>query len=218
MAPTNAPDVFFGAYLRFSTEDKRAGAALAGPDNAVGDIGSIVWKLDDDKSPRAWIENPYGQLVGFLDKADSHRLALYRAKEWTIRTVLSFTAYSEGPDQGEYWGQVAVFAYAPRHADTFETFVRAFARKAADGLRPDPALGQAGVRQVIENPDAWVPGSKTKIPAAAGTAVLKDHRTLHDKMLDQSRNGNKGCLIGGWAFILAVVAAIVWALHSIGLF
>jgi len=60
-------DIYFGEYVRFSTSDKKVGAALAGPDNAVGDIGTIEFVLDDSKRQVAWLKNPYGQLVGFLN-------------------------------------------------------------------------------------------------------------------------------------------------------
>lgn len=219
MTSTNASDVYFGAYVRFQTVDKRSGAAIAGPDNAVGDCGEIVWQLDEKKRQQAWLKNRFGQLVGYLDHADSYKLAIYRAKGWTIRYVLSFTAYSETPGPGVYWGQVAVIAYAPRYADEFDAFVRAFARKAADGSRPDPALGAAGVASVLADPTGWEPSNKVKIPKGSGrTVILKDRRSAHDKLLDKGRSGNIGCYIVSWAFILGLVALAVWAAHSMGLF
>ena len=66
-------DIYFGEYVRFSTSDKKGGAALAGPDNAVGDIGTIEFVLDDSKRQVAWLKNPYGQLVGFLNNHDSYK-------------------------------------------------------------------------------------------------------------------------------------------------
>ncbi len=218
MAPTNASDVFFGAYLRFDTADKKDGAALAGPDNAIGDVGEIAWQLDDYKRQQAWLKNPYGHLIGHLSVADSYQLAVYHAKGWTIRYVLSFTAYSEEPEPGVYWGQVAVFAYAPRYAEAFDAFVRRFAEKAGDGLRPDPELGDADVAAVLADPASWNPTSKVKIPQSSGrTAILKDHRSMHDKLLDKGRSGNIGCYIIGWAFILGLVALVVWFIHSLGI-
>lgn len=219
MASTNASDTYFGSYARFQTADKRSGALLASSDNAVGDIGEIVWKLDERKRQQAWLENPYGQTIGCLDHADSHKLALCHAKGWILRYVLSFTAYSEEPAPGVYWGQVAVFAYPPRYRDEFDTFVKAFAKAAADGSRPDPSMNAAGVARVLADPNGWTPSNKVKIPKGDGrTVILKDHRSAHDKLLDKSRSGNIGCYIVSWAFLLALVAGVVWLLHSMGLF
>ena len=72
-------DIYFGEYVRFSTADKKVGAALAGPDNAVGDIGTIEFVLDDSKRQVAWLKNPYGQLVGFLNNHDSYNAAVMGA-------------------------------------------------------------------------------------------------------------------------------------------
>ena len=197
-------DIYYGEYVRFSTADKKVGAALAGPDNAVGDIGTIEFVLDDSKKQIAWLKNPYGQLVGFLNNHDSYNAAVMAAKGWELHYVLSFTAYSEEPDPGEYWGQVALIAFAPRYAEEFNVFLKAFAKAAGDGSRPDPK---------------WKPSSKIKIPRGGGrTAILKDHRSVHDSMLDAARSKKVGCYIISWAFILAVVTLVVWALHKFGLF
>ena len=125
-------DIYFGEYVRFSTSDKKVGAALAGPDNAVGDIGTIEFVLDDSKRQVAWLKNPYGQLVGFLNNHDSYNAAVMAAKGWELHYVLSFTAYSEEPEPGEYWGQVALIAFAPRYAEEFNVFLKAFAKAAGD--------------------------------------------------------------------------------------
>ncbi len=219
MAHFNASDVYFGTYARFSTTDKKSGAVLAGPDSAVGDIGTITWRLDEEKRQQAWLQNPYGAEIGFLDARISHTLALYKAKGWTIRYVLSFTAYSDSPKTGGYWGQAAIIAYAPRYAEQFDQFVKAFAERAGEGLRPDPDLNPQAVEAIANDPASWKPGAKVKIPQGDGhNAVLKNHRTLHDKLLDQARRKNIGCYIVGWAFIFAIVAAFVWLLHSLGLF
>lgn len=217
--PTNASDVYYGAYVRFQTVDKRAGAALTGSDNAVGDCGEIVWQLDEEKRQQAWLKNPYGHLIGHLNPPDSYTLAVYHAKGWTLRYVLSFTAYSEEPEPGSYWGQVAIIAYAPRYEQQFSHFLKSFAHAAGEGLRPDPALSTSGVSRVIEDPASWATTNKVKIPQEGGkTVILKDHRSMHDKVLDQGRSRNIGCYIISWAFIIAVIAGIAWLLHIMGIF
>lgn len=155
-------DIYFGEYVRFSTSDKKVGAALAGPDNAVGDIGTIEFVLDDSKRQVAWLKNPYGQLVGFLNNHDSYNAAVMAAKGWELHYVLSFTAYSEEPEPGEYWGQVALIAFAPRYTEEFNVFLKAFAKAAGDGLRPDPKLSNDSIVSVLANPAEWKPSSKIK--------------------------------------------------------
>ena len=141
------------------------------------------------------------------------------AKGWELHYVLSFTAYSEEPEPGEYWGQVALIAFAPRYTEEFNVFLKAFAKAAGDGLRPDPKLSNDSIVSVLANPAEWKPSSKIKIPRGGGrTAILKDHRSVHDSMLDAARSKKVGCYIVSWAFILAVVTLVVWALHKFGLF
>lgn len=219
MAHFNASDAYFGTYARFQTEGARAGAALAGPDNAIGDMGDIEWREDACGRPQAWLRNPYGHAIGFLDAGTSHTLAIYRAKGWAIRSVLSIVAYSDEPAPGSYWGEAALIAYAPRYAEQFEAFLKAFAHRTAEGLRPDPDLGQTAIEGIIADSGSWEPSGKVRPARGNGrTAILKDHRTLHDKLLDQARSGKAGCYIVGWGFIAACIALAAWAMHALGVF
>lgn len=218
MAHFNASDIYHGAYVRFGTSDKRSGAAVVGPDNVVGDIGTIAWDTDESKRQRAWLQNPYGAKFGFLDPEASYSLALLQAKGWTIRYVLSFVAYGEDVQPGGYWGEVAIIAFAPRYSEQFEAFLQSFARQAGEGLRPDPDLNPAAV-EAIASGCSWKPGGKVRIPRTDGrSAIIKDHRTIRDKILDQARSKNPGCYVISWLFIIAIVAGVVWALHSAGVF
>ncbi|MFR4803546.1 MAG: hypothetical protein ACLT98_09635 [Eggerthellaceae bacterium] len=217
MASTNASDVYFGAYVRFQTVDKRSGAAIAGPDNAVGDCGEIVWQLDEKKRQQAWLKNRFGQLVGYLDHADSYKLAIYRAKGWTIRYVLSFTAYSETPGPAST-GAGGRHRHAPRYADEFDAFVRALPARRRTGRARSRSRRRRRCKR-SGRPDGWEPSNKVKIPKGSGrTVILKERRSAHDKLLDKGRSGNIGCYIVSWAFILGLVAFAVWAAHSMGLF
>lgn len=219
MAHFNASDVYHGSYVRFHTPDKRTGAALAGPDNAVGDMGTLEWDFDSDGARRCWLVNPYGAKIGYLDRSSSHTFALLDAKGWTIRYVLSFVAYSDEAVPGCYWGEAAVIAFSPRYSERFERFLDAFSRSAGAGSRPDPNLNPAAVEAIIENPESWKPGAKVKLPQGDGrTAILKEHRTIHDKILDQGRKKNPGCYVISWLFIAALVGCAAWLLHSFGLF
>ena len=219
MVTANPSDLYFGCYARFETTDKKAGAALVGSDNAIGDIGDIVWDTDSNKHQQGWLQNPYGSCFAFLDRHTSYKLALYQAKGWTIKYVLSFTAYSEQPDPGVYWGQVAIIAYPKRYEETFSIFLKSFAKATAEGRRPDPELSRATLQALLDDPSSWTPGQKVKFPKDdKGTVILKDHRSMHDKILDMGRQRNMGCYIISWIFLLGMVAAVVWAAHHFGLF
>ena len=62
------------------------------------------------------------------------------------------------------------------------------------------------------------PVQQSEDPKGSGqTVILKDHRSIHDKMLDKGRSGNVGCYIVSWAFIFAVIALVVWFVHSMGI-
>lgn len=219
MTALNASDIYFGTYATFQTKDKNSGAALAGPDNAVGDKGTIEWKLDEHKRRQAWLVNPYGQTIGYLDQDMSHTLAVLQAKDWEITYVLSFTAYSETFGENAYWGQVAIIAYSPRYAESFQSFVASFAQEAAQGLRPDPSLSARSAEEIAKDPSCWKPSNKVKMPdSEASCVILKDHRSMHDKVLDLGRSRNIGCYIVSWAFILGIIACILWLLHRMGIF
>ena len=216
MAHLNALDIYFGTYVRFQTKDKKEGAALTGPDNAVGDIGSITWHIDDKQRQQAWLKNPYDLEIGYLDAETSYTLSVYRAKNWTIRYVLSFVAYSDKPSPGMYWGEVALIAYDPHYTHQFEHFLQAFAQQAGEGLRPDPHLGSQAIESLVKDPSSWKPTTKVKIPQKNGTSILKEYRTAHDKLLDQARQKNPGCYIISWICIAAGGALLVWAIYSLG--
>ncbi len=217
MAHFNASDAYFGTYVRFQTKDKKEGVALTGPDNAVGDIGTVVWHTDENHRQQAWLKNPYDLEIGYLDAETSYKLAIYQAKNWEIRYVLSFVAYSDSPSPGMYWGEVALIAYNPRYAQQFEYFLKAFAQQAGEGLRPDPHLRPQAIESLINDPSSWKPSAKVKIPRNSGTSILKEYRTFHDKLLDQARRKNPGCYLISWIFIAAIIAGLVWVLHFLGL-
>ncbi|MDD5807415.1 MAG: hypothetical protein PUD02_08790 [Eggerthellales bacterium] len=212
-------DLYFGSYVRFDTTDSKSGAVIDGPDNAVGDIGEVVLKLDADMNNVAWLQNRFGQIIGYLDRNTSHKVEVFSAKGWTIKYVLSFCACTMEGVNMDYWGQVALIAYAPRYASEFERFLDAFAQRAGEGFRPDPQLSQETITQILTDPQSWTPSGKVKIPRGGkGTAILKDHRTNHDKLLDQARKGNKGCYFIGYAFIGVLIALALLGLHALGLF
>lgn len=205
--------IYEGYYARFDTPDKAVGSMLMGPDHLVGDDYEVFFKTEEGRVV-AWVRNKFGVETGFFDIDTSRKLQLANAREMTIRAVLSYVAYSDEPDPGLYWGQMAVFCFAPRYADEMNSFIDRVAAKIGEGTRPAIDLGSQAVSKVVDDP-AWFPAETMPLPQKeAGMAVLKDHRSMSEKMIEQGRAGNKGCYAVSIAFIVIVAIAIVYAVYT----
>lgn len=201
--------VYQGFYARFDTDDKAQGSMLMGPDHIVGDDYEVYFAVEDDRTV-ARLRNKFGAESGRLDVDASRRLQLASARDQKIRAVLSYVAYSDQPEPGVYWGQMALFCFAPRYADEMNAFVDRVAASIAEGVRPAIDLGSQAVSKLLEDPD-WFPSEMMPLPQKeAGSAVLKDHRTMSEKMIEQGRRGNIGCYAVSIAFIVVVIAAVAY--------
>ena len=205
-----------GFYARFDVVSQKDGAMLMGKDNLVGDDYEIVIKTDGGTNV-AWAKNRFGAEVGFFDVDASRKLSLAKARGQNIRALLAYVAFSDAPEPGHYWGQMALFCYNPAYAAEMDAFVNRCAAKMADGVRPKIDLGSKAVEKIFKETD-WLPEETVPLPKKeSGTAVLKDHRTMSEKVVEQGRAGNKGCYAISWAFIIVVVLAIVYFVaHMIG--
>jgi hypothetical protein len=87
-----------------------------------------------------------------------------------------------------------------------------------EGVRPKIDLGNNAVEKIFTEPD-WVPSETVSLPKKeSGTAVLKDHRTMLEKVVEQGRAGNNGCYAISYAFIAIVVIVILYfVLHFAGI-
>lgn len=209
--------LYSGFYSRFDTTSKSDGSLLMGPDNIVGDDYSLVVKSKDGIN-RAWLVNKFNKEVGFLDVDASRKVQLAQAKGQVIRSILSFVAYSDNPDPGCYWGEVAVFCYNPSYEREFNVFIDNCASKISEGIRPNIDLGQQSVQKVLSD-NSWIPKETIPFPKKEiGSAILKDHRSISEKVIEQGRSKNVGCYVISWAFIILLVLLIAYLLHSFGLF
>ena len=205
--------IYEGYYARFDTPDKAVGSMLMGPDNLVGDDYEVFFKTEEGRVV-AWVKNKFGVETGFFDVDTSRKLQLANARDMTIRAVLSYVAYSDEPDPGLYWGQMALFCFAPKYADEMNPFIDRVAAKIGEGIRPAINLGGQAVSKLIDDP-AWFPTETMPLPQKeAGMAVLKDHRSMSEKMIEQGRAGNKGCYAVSIAFIVIVVLALAYAVYT----
>ena len=203
--------VYQGFYARFETASKKDGSLLMNADNIVGDYNEVFFKTENGRVV-AWVKNKFGAEVGFLDVDSSRKLQLAAARDLKITALLSFVAYSDNPDPGLYWGQVAVFCYSPLDADIVEPFIKRISEKIADGVRPDIDLSTDGVNKIFNEP-GWIPSETISLPKKeTGMAILKDHQSMSEKMIEQGRAGNKGCYTVSIAFIVVVVIAVLYGI------
>ena len=208
---------YSGFYARFDTVSKSEGSLLMGPDNIVGDDFSVVLKNHDGIN-KAWLVNKFNKEVGFLDVDASRKVQLALAKDQVIRAILSFVAYTDNPDPGCYWGQVAVFCYNPSYRQEFDRFIDNCASKISEGVRPNIDFGQQSVKNILSD-SSWLPKETVPFPKKeTGFAILKDHRSISEKVIEQGRSNNIGCYVVSWAFIILLVLLFAYFLHSIGLF
>ncbi|HAM16236.1 MAG TPA: hypothetical protein DCP91_10375 [Eggerthellaceae bacterium] len=208
---------YTGFYARFNTVDKPHGSLLTGPDYLVGDDFEIFFKTEEGLVT-AWAKNKFDAETGYFDVEASRKLQLANARGQSMRAILSFVAYSDEPDPGMYWGEMAIFCYNPAYKDDIDPFIDRCAEKMGEGIRPTIDLGRQAIEKIFTEKN-WVPSDTVALPdKKAGMAVLKDHRSLSEKMIEQGRNRNKGCYAVSWLFIIFVIAALIFALHLAGLF
>lgn len=209
---------YFGTYADFQTASKKDAGALLGADNSVGDVCQLV-VVQEDSEARAWLENRFGARVGYLDASISRTVRTLQAEGLETKAVLSFVAFTDHPDDGHYWGQVALICYKPTDAAAFNTFVQTVAQRMGQGLRTKVDLGAKGAAKVVESGGSWVPSQTVPLPEnGKGTAYLKVRRKITERVIDQGRAGNKGCYVISWVFLLALVALLMFGLHSCGVF
>ena len=205
---------YFGEYADFETVSKKDSGLLMGADNMVGDIYDIHVELADGIH-KGWLDNRFDQRIGFLDPKTSRQISLLAADGMICKAILSFVAFSTGPDEGHYWGQVAIICYDPAYEADFDTFIKGVSAKIADDIRPKLDFDNEGVTKVIESGGTWMPSQRITLPETSKQmSFIKRKRKLTDRMIEQGRAGNKGCDIVSWVFLLAIVALIVFAVKS----
>lgn len=209
---------YFGGYYRFETTDKRSASDLLTANNLIGDCYHIDFEQTDEGT-RGWLVNRFDDRIGYLDGVGAYQAQLQLARSWTVNAYLSFVAYSEKPDPGHYWGEVALICYDKKYESQMSVFLDALVKAMANGVRPKIDFGSEAFDELIASNGTWFPADRVKVPPMEkGSAVVKDHRTPNDRLVEESRKGKPGCYVLSWAFLLAVVALVVFGLHSCGLF
>jgi hypothetical protein len=198
-----------GFYARYETPSKGVGSLLTGPDNLIGDEYEVEFKTEDNRYV-AWLKNKFGAEIGYLDVDGSRRVQLASGRGMKIKALLSFVAYSDEPDPGLYWGEMAIICYNPAYEAEMDAFIKRIGARMAEGVRPKIDLKGQAVKKIFDEPD-WVPSETVPLPEKKnGMAVLKDRRSFSEKMIEQGRARNKGCYVVSWAFIIIVVLVIAY--------
>ena len=198
-----------GFYARFDTPSKQVGSLLMGPDNIIGNDYQLDFRTDDGRVV-VWLKNKFDKEIGFFDVESSRRIQLANARGQKIRALLAFVAYSDMPDPGLYWGHMAVICFNPAYEKEMNAFVDRVAVKLGAGVRPAIDLSNDAVKKIFDEPD-WLPKGTVSLPKKQpGEAVIKDHQSLSEQMIEQGRARNKGCYAISYAFIAIVVLAVIY--------
>lgn len=209
---------YFGTYQTFRTVSKKDAAVLMSSNTLVGDRYRINLTMDEGVH-RAWLINKFNETIGYFDDGFSRELSLFAAEGLELVGILSLVAFTETPEPGEYWGQAAVIGYSPHYAEEFNRFIDGVCGLIGKGIRPKLALKGPAVDEIINSNGTWLPSEREPLPEKQrGMALLKTRRGFIDGLVEAGRTGNKGCYILSWAFLLALVAAIIIGLKSCGVF
>lgn len=209
---------YFGSYARFETENKKDGAALMGSDCIIGEFFTLEFRPFQGTN-RAWIINPYGADVGYLDPQISHKLDILTVRGWKLNVIFALAAFTDTPEGGGYWGEVALICYEPSVENDFLPFAKNIASTIGKGIRPQIDLSNQALDSIAKSHGDWQPSQRAALPPIdKKSAILKKSRSFTDSMVQEGRKGNVGCYIISWAFLLIVVAAIIFELKSCGVF
>lgn len=209
---------YFGTYTDFACPDRKAASAFMGSDNLVGDPYTVEMDYAGQKR-EAWIVNPFGFRMGVLSEKIAQKIDIYEAKGWKVVALLACVVFTEQPKPGEFSGQVALFAYDPTQEEAFSAFVKTIGTELAKGIRPAIDLGADGVSRVLSSNGAWVPTGRVPLPSVKkGSVIIKSERSSTDRLVAQARKSRVGCTIVSWGFVIVVIAAIIFAMQSCGMF
>jgi hypothetical protein len=204
---------YFGDYFKFNTTSKDDAAQLFNADNLIGDSFTIEFKILNSEH-RVWLINKFNKRIGYLSPNDSKTISLLNAEGLEIKCILSFVAFTDHPDEGFYWGEVALIAFNPAYEIFFNRFIKNISKRIGDGIRPTINLKQSAVSKIIDSEGNWNPETVVPFPdKEKGTVIIKKRRTLLDNAIEQGRSKNKGCYIISWLFILLLISVIVFLIY-----
>lgn len=203
---------YFGKYERFEVPNKKDAGLLMGADNIVGDVYDIECKLNNGVYT-AFLVNRFNQKPACFDSSMSRKISILQAKGMDCKAILSFVAFTDYPDNGHYWGEVALICYNPAYSAAFLKFITNVAKRMEDGLRTQVNLGSEGLEKIIASNGEWVPKQTVPMPdKTKGTAIMKSYKKISERIIEQGRRGNIGCYIISWIFLISLVTLIIFAI------
>lgn len=206
---------YFAQYCTFKSMDKTSGGYLLSADSLVGDIFDIVFETVDSKQ-QAQLRNRFGYVVGYFDSQTTHRLLRYQADKWELHAILSRVLFCSNQEDSYYWGEVAIICFSPRYHNEFTVFMNGLAKQIRGGRRPVVDLKPAMVNDVITKSGRWVPSDReTKFQVKPGNIIVKDHLKIDERLVEMARRKNVGCFIVGWAFIIGLIAVILYLFRGL---
>lgn len=208
---------FFGQYATFRTKNKSDGALVVGADFIVGTEFSIEFTVEEGHAV-AWAKNAYDNSIGYFDNNISYRLDVMRARGWKISGLLSMVGYTENDKEetGYYWGELALFACPEKYTDEVDVFKKRVSEQLAEGRRPNIDITSSSIDLMLEAKGDWLPDRNLPMEKKEpGRVILKSSQSLSEKAIEKGRAGNKGCYAISWAFIIVVVAGIVFLIKTL---
>ena len=107
---------------------------------------------------------------------------------------------------------MAVICFNPAYEAEMNAYTNRIAAKLAEGVRPNINLRGQAIRKIFDDPN-WIPTDTVPLPnKKVGMAVLKNHQSISEKMIEQGRDRNKGCMAISWIFIIVVVLVAAYAI------
>ncbi len=204
--------VYEGFYARFNPDDDEGYRLLAGANCIIGTNLYPVFASDDGENPTVHIEARHEQHLARFDRKTSERLNQLKQRGWVIQLNLSAVFYEESSHR--FWGEVAVMTYDPQaNCDlvALKTFINHMVRRIRGGEHPNIALSQKQFEQVMESKGSWYLTRPVPLPATkSGEIIFKRKMSPTEHLTEAAANGNKGCMVTGILFWIAVIAAIIW--------
>lgn len=207
-------DIYYGTYCQLDTESGDSEVIVDGNATAIGLELTLTPQLhvtDRGKEVPRIVLNRGDTAMGFLPENVFKQVARLQEAGWICRAFTSASVFVKSTDS--YWVEAAIICYQPDRAEVFDPFVESIAKRIAKGDHPAVALSPKEQGLVVESKGAWCDTKEQKLPKLKkGSAYYKTKRTMTENMAYAAAEGNKGCWVGLFVAVFAVVFGIFWLL------
>ena len=206
-----ATSPYFGSYGQFLAPESEHSVHLLSADSLIGDELSFATVTQDGKT-QVVLSNRFGGEIGVLDTQSGSDVQLCLAKDWDVHVLLA-SVFQNHPERGKratHWGEVVILAYPSSKAEIFDVFTGNIAEMLREGIRPEVNLQQSAISQVLESGGAWTPNGRHAVLSRDKSFVLKEKMSVNDKLIEQARSRNPGCMLAGWLFIAVLIILAIY--------